>query len=80
MFMRLKWTGRAVQHLLCLQLNILEHIVISLPALVIFADAWRDFPIAAVAAFWPLGRALYTHRDYQSADRRGLGFRISFLS
>jgi len=68
------------QRVLRVQLNTLEQIVIFLPSLVIFADAWGDLPTAVVAVFWPLGRVIYAHRYYQSADKRGLGFGISFLS
>jgi len=61
-------------------INTLEQVVIFIPALVMFAAAWGDLPAAAVAVFWPVGRVLYAFGYFKSADKRGPGFGISFLS
>ncbi len=61
-------------------INTLEQLVIFLPALALFASAWGDLPAAVVAVFWPVGRVIYGLGYYQSAEKRGPGFGISFLS
>ena len=68
------------QRVFRVHMNTLEQLVVFLPALAIFASAWGDQATAIVAVFWPIGRVLYAVRYYQSADKRGPGFGISFLS
>ncbi len=68
------------QRVFRVHMNTLEQLVVFLPALAIFAAAWGDLPTAIIAIFWPLGRVLYAVRYYLSADKRGPGFGISFLS
>lgn len=61
-------------------MNTLEQAVLFLPALALFAAAWGDLPAAIVGVFWPVGRVVYALRYYKAAEKRGLGFGISFLS
>jgi glutathione S-transferase len=61
-------------------LNTLEQVVIFLPSLALFASAWGDIAAAVVGIFWPLGRLIYILGYFKSADKRGPGFGISFLS
>ncbi len=61
-------------------MNTLEQAVIFIPAIALFASAWGDLPAAIVGIFWPVGRVVYAIRYYKAAERRGLGFGISFLS
>ena len=58
-------------------LNTLEHLVLFLPGLWLFAFAVSPFYAAAVGIFWPIGRWLYARGYYQSSERRMLGLLIS---
>jgi glutathione S-transferase len=63
--------------------NTLEQLVLTLPAMWLFAaygpkngDIWA----AAVGAIWIIGRILYVSSYNKAADKRSTGFMIGFLA
>jgi|TARA_E500000331_G_C16816280_1_gene523071 glutathione S-transferase len=58
-------------------LNTLEHLVLFIPGLWLFAFAVDPLWAAGIGLFWPVGRLLYALGYYQSAERRVLGLLIS---
>lgn len=61
-------------------MNTLEQLVLYLPALWLFATAWGDLPAAIVGVFWPIGRVLYATGYFAAAEKRRLGFGVTFFS
>ncbi|MBA58778.1 MAG: MAPEG domain-containing protein [Gammaproteobacteria bacterium] len=59
--------------------NTLEHIVIFIPALWLFAYSVDFFWAAAIGLVWPVGRLFYAFGYYEAADKRMPGFILSML-
>jgi len=57
--------------------NTLEHLVLFLPGLWLFAVAVDPLWAAAIGCIWPVGRLMYARGYYQSPDQRRLGLYIS---
>ncbi|MGI9329041.1 MAG: MAPEG family protein [Pseudomonadales bacterium] len=57
--------------------NTLEHLVLFLPGLWLFAFAVDPIWAAGIGLIWPIGRLWYALGYYQSADQRRLGLYIS---
>src|SRR5262249_26159334 len=62
------------------QMNTLEQLVWFLPSLWLFASAWGDLWAAAVGVFWPFGRIIFALAYYKAAEKRSLGFLITFFA
>ncbi|MFK8040839.1 MAPEG family protein [Congregibacter sp.] len=62
-----------------IQMNTLELLVCFLPALLLAAVYWPSSIIAAVGAFYLLGRALYSVAYTKDPSTRGLGFALSLF-
>jgi len=58
-------------------LNTLEHSVLFVPSLWLFALAVDTFWAAGIGVFWPIGRLLYAQGYYQAPSKRMLGLIIS---
>jgi glutathione S-transferase len=58
-------------------LNTLEHLVLFLPGLWLFAFAVHPLWAAGIGMIWPVGRLMYAHGYYQEADKRRLGLYLS---
>ena len=67
------------QRVFRVHMNTLEQIVVFFPALFMFAAAWGDPMAAAIGIFWPFGRILYAQAYYTAAEKRGLGFGLTFI-
>ncbi len=61
-------------------MNTLENVVIFLPAMWLFAMFLSAPWAAAIGTVWIIGRVLYAMLYYRAANKRGLGFMISFLA
>lgn len=57
--------------------NTLEHLVLFLPGLWLFAVAVDPLWAAGIGAIWPVGRLLYARGYYAEADKRRIGLYIS---
>ena len=57
--------------------NTLEHLVLFLPGLWLFALAVDPLWAAGIGLFWPSGRLLYALGYYQASEKRTLGLLIS---
>lgn len=57
--------------------NTLEHLVLFLPGLWLFAFAVDPIWAAAIGVLWPVGRLWYALGYYKSADQRRLGLYLS---
>ena len=57
--------------------NTLEHLVLFLPGLWLFAFAVSPLWAAGIGVIWPVGRLMYALGYYQDADKRRLGLYIS---
>lgn len=57
--------------------NTLEHLVLFLPGLWLFAFAVDPIWAAAIGVLWPVGRLWYALGYYQSSDKRRLGLYLS---
>ena len=57
--------------------NTLEHLVLFLPGLWLFAFAVDPVWAAAIGVLWPIGRIWYALGYYKSADQRRLGLYLS---
>jgi len=57
--------------------NTLEHLVLFLPGLWLFAVAVDPLWAAAIGVLWPIGRLGYAFGYYQAPDKRRLGLLIS---
>jgi glutathione S-transferase len=62
------------------QQNMLEQMVMFLPAMWIFAMVVSPVYAAGLGAVWVVGRILYAWGYYQAAEKRGPGFGISTLA
>ncbi len=62
------------------QQNMLEQMVIFLPAMWIFALVVSPVYAAGLGAVWVIGRIVYAWGYYQAAEKRGPGFGISTLA
>ncbi len=60
-------------------LNTLEQLAIFLPVLWLFALTYGDMWAAIIGVVWPCARILYARGYYEAAEKRGLGFGVSFL-
>ena len=58
-------------------LNTLEHLVMFLPGLWLFAFAVGPLWAAGIGMLWPIGRLLYALGYYRDAEKRYLGLFIS---
>ncbi|MDA8912640.1 MAPEG family protein [Pseudomonadales bacterium] len=58
-------------------LNTLEHLVLFVPSLWLFALAVDPFWAAGIGVFWPIGRLLYALGYYQAPSKRMLGLMMS---
>ncbi len=54
-------------------LNTLEHLVLFLPGLWLFAFAVSPLWAAGLGIIWPVARLFYAHGYYQAADKRRWG-------
>lgn len=57
--------------------NTLEHLVLFIPGLWLFAFAVDPIWAAAIGILWPIGRLWYALGYYKSADQRRLGLYLS---
>ncbi len=62
------------------QQNMLEQMVMFLPAMWIFALVVSPVYAAGLGAVWVIGRIVYAWGYYQAAEKRGPGFGISTLA
>jgi glutathione S-transferase len=62
------------------QQNMLEQMVMFLPAMWIFALVVSPVYAAGLGAVWVIGRIIYAWGYYQAAEKRGPGFGISSLA
>jgi glutathione S-transferase len=60
--------------------NMLEQMMMFLPALWIFATVVSPMYAAILGAVWVVGRIVYAWSYYQAAEKRGLGFAMSSLA
>ncbi len=58
-------------------LNTLEHLVLFLPGLWLFAFAVGPLWAAGIGIIWPVGRFMYARGYYQASDKRRIGLYIS---
>jgi glutathione S-transferase len=68
------------QRIFRVQMNTLEQLAWFLPSLWLFATAWGDLAAGIVGIFWPIGRILFARGYYAAAEKRSLGFGISFFT
>ncbi len=62
------------------QQNTLEQLILFLPSLWLFSLFVSPVWGAGIGAIWVLGRILFAWGYYQAAEKRTLGFGISYLS
>ena len=62
------------------QANMLEQMIVFLPALWLCACIWKDVYAAIPGAIWVIGRILYALAYYKDPAKRGTGFMISTLA
>lgn len=67
------------QRVFRVQQNTLEQLALFLPSLWMFSAAWGDVIGAIIGVFWPVGRVVYALTYYQAAEKRGMGFGLTFL-
>lgn len=60
--------------------NMVEQLVLHLPALWIFAFAWGDFWAGVLGFIFAIGRVLYALGYYQAAEKRARGFGLASLA
>jgi glutathione S-transferase len=60
--------------------NTLEQLVLTLPALWLFAVYVGDIWAAAAGLVWIIGRVIYVTSYGKAADKRGMGFMIGLLA
>jgi glutathione S-transferase len=60
--------------------NMLEQMMLFLPALWIFATVVSPMYAAILGAVWVVGRILYAWGYYQAAEKRGPGFAVSSVA
>ena len=59
--------------------NTLEHLVLFLPGMWLFAIAVDPIWASIIGIIWPLGRLMYARGYYQEAAKRQIGLVISML-
>ena len=57
--------------------NTVEHLVMFLPGLWLFALAVDPIWAAAIGAIWPIGRLMYALGYYKAPEKRSIGLYIS---
>ena len=57
--------------------NTVEHVVLFLPGLWLFAVAVDPIWAAAIGAIWPVGRLMYALGYYKAPEKRSIGLYIS---
>ena len=57
--------------------NTVEHLVLFLPGLWLFAVAVDPIWAAAIGAIWPVGRLMYALGYYKAPEKRSIGLYIS---
>ncbi len=57
--------------------NTVEHLVMFLPGLWLFAVAVNPIWAAAIGAIWPVGRLMYALGYYKAPEKRSIGLYIS---
>ena len=57
--------------------NTVEHLVMFLPGLWLFAVAVDPIWAAAIGAIWPIGRLMYALGYYKAPEKRSIGLYIS---
>lgn len=57
--------------------NTVEHLVMFLPGLWLFAVAVDPIWAAAIGAIWPVGRLMYALGYYKAPEKRSIGLYIS---
>jgi glutathione S-transferase len=62
------------------QQNMVEQLIVFLPALWIFSSTVSPFWGAVIGAVWVAGRVLYSLSYYSAAEKRGAGFMISAIA
>jgi glutathione S-transferase len=62
------------------QQNMVEQLIVFLPALWIFSTTVSPLWGAVIGAVWVVGRIIYSAAYYSNADKRGTGFIISALA
>lgn len=60
--------------------NMVEQLVMHLPALWLFAAAWGDLWAGILGLVFAVGRIFYAHGYYEAAEKRSKGFGISSLA
>ena len=60
--------------------NMVEQLVMHLPALWLFAAAWGDLFAGILGFIFAVGRIVYARGYYQAAEKRMRGFGIASLS
>ena len=68
------------QRIYRVHMNTLEQIVIFLPSLWLFATAWGDIKAAIIGLFWPIGRIVFALGYIAAAEKRSVGFGITFFA
>jgi glutathione S-transferase len=59
------------------QLNMVEQLIVFLPAFWIFSTTVSPLWGAVIGRVWVVGRVIYSAGYYSAADKRGTGFMIS---
>ncbi len=68
------------QRVLRVQANTVEQLILFLPALWLFS-IYINITLGGIAGIvWCVGRVIYARDYWQAAERRGLGFGISFVA
>lgn len=70
----------AFERVFRVQQNTMEQLLLFLPALWLFAVAVGDLWAALLGVVWVVGRIVYAHGYYRAAEKRGIGFLITFLA
>ena len=60
--------------------NMVEQLVLHIPALWIFAFAWGDFWAGVLGFIFVIGRILYAIGYYEAAEKRSRGFGLASLA
>jgi glutathione S-transferase len=69
-----------LERVLRVQQNMLEQLMLFLPAMWLFATCVNPIGAAILGTIWIAGRVLYAWGYYQAAEKRGPGFGISFFA
>lgn len=60
--------------------NMVEQLIMFIPALWLFAIAWEDLWAAILGALFVVGRIFYAQGYYKAAEKRSRGFGLSSLA